>query len=103
MKCGREPGGRNERELGTCPSATEKKLDGVHLGRNAGRSFWAVAGTLCGGQVRGTFAMKMAKCESCEFFALVKEEEKENFESLIKIANKLASGGENDRGAARRT
>ncbi len=39
-KCGREQGGEHAHDLGVCPSAIEKKLDGVHNGMNAGRACW---------------------------------------------------------------
>lgn len=75
MRCGREPGGRNEAELGTCPSATEARFDGYHGGRNAGRACWVVAGTMCGGEVQGTFAKKCAYCIDCDFYKMVNDEE----------------------------
>ncbi len=74
-KCGREPGGTHVHDLGVCPAAVEARLDTVHGGRNAGRSCWAVAGTLCQGEVQGTFAQKYRNCETCEFYQQVKSEE----------------------------
>ncbi len=74
-KCGREPGGVNEKELGNCPAATEKRLDAIHRGDNAGRACWVIAGTYCGGKVHGSFADKHKKCEECEFFKKVMKEE----------------------------
>ena len=62
-KCGRESGGAKSLELGICPSAIEKKLDGTHGGSNAGRACWVVAGTICSGVVEGTFANKYKDCE----------------------------------------
>jgi hypothetical protein len=73
-RCGREQGGKRP-ELGVCPAAVEERLDGIHGGKNAGRACWIVAGTLCGGNVQGTFAKKIDSCEACDFFNLVKEEE----------------------------
>jgi hypothetical protein len=73
-ECGREPQGRNTDTLGVCPAATEDKLQGVHGGRNAGRACWVVAGTLCGGEVQGTFARKFSNCEKCDFYQLVLRE-----------------------------
>ena len=61
-RCGREPGGMNSRELGVCPAASETRVDGANGGHNGGRACWAVAGTLCGGKVQGTYAMKMGTC-----------------------------------------
>lgn len=73
-KCGREPGGHNVDSLGVCPAAEESKLDGAHGGRNAGRACWVVAGTLCGGEVQGTFAKKFSNCEKCDFYLTVQRE-----------------------------
>ncbi len=58
-KCGREPGGTHANDLGVCPTTQEMRLDGVHGGINAGRSCWVVTGTLCRGEVQGTFAKKI--------------------------------------------
>ena len=57
--CGREPGGSKVNEFGVCPAAIDKKVNGIHDGINGGRCCWAVAGTLCGGVVQGTFSKKM--------------------------------------------
>jgi hypothetical protein len=73
--CGRNLGGRNAREMGICPASMEARLDGVHGGKNAGRSCWVVAGTLCGGEEQGTFAKKFHNCETCDFYEAVKKEE----------------------------
>lgn len=78
-KCGREPGGSHVHEFGVCPVVVEAKLDGAHGGRNAGRACWVVAGTLCKGQVQGTFAKKFESCEKCDFYVQVREEEYPNF------------------------
>jgi len=56
-KCGREKGGAKAHELGVCPAWPNH---GTHCAH--------VAGTLCGGKVQGTFAMKVAGCINCEFF-----------------------------------
>jgi hypothetical protein len=74
-KCGRQPGGENVSAMGICPAATNVKLDGVHYGKKAGRACWVVAGTLCDGQVQGTFAIKYHDCSRCDFYLNVKEEE----------------------------
>lgn len=78
-KCGREPGGARVAELGVCPAGTDSRLNPVHGGRNGGRSCWVVAGTLCGGEVQGTFAAKFRNCKRCEFYGLVKKEEYPDF------------------------
>ena len=76
-------------ELGECPAATEVKLDGTHEGRNAGRSCWVVAGTLCQGEVQGTFAKKFDACERCEFYKLVSGEEFPKFVYASILLNKV--------------
>lgn len=78
-ECGRQPGGSNVRELGTCPVATERKLDGVHGGMNAGRACWVVGGTLCNGKIQETFLKKYDACMECDFYKKVKEEESSEF------------------------
>ena len=74
-KCGREPGGVNEKELGVCPAAIDANHSGTNGGEMAGRYCWPVAGTLCGGKVQGSYASKMMNCSQCDFFMAVKEEE----------------------------
>jgi hypothetical protein len=73
--CGREPGGKYAKDLGVCPAAQEKRLEGIHGGEKAGRACWVVAGTFCGGEVQGTFAKKLQDCQKCDFYELVKKEE----------------------------
>ncbi len=77
-KCEREPGGAKVNELGVCPAAVETKVNGINGGKNGGRSCWAIAGTLCKGEVQGSFALKFNDCMKCEFYKLVKEEEGTN-------------------------
>lgn len=88
-KCGREPGGVHALELGVCPAATEGRLDAVHGGKNAGRSCWVVAGTLCKGETQGTFAVKFKACETCEFYLAVREAEFPQFHFSSMLLNKL--------------
>jgi len=88
-KCGRERGGSKVGELGVCPSAVEVRLNGVNQGQNGGRACWAVAGTLCGGQVQGTYATKLTNCLKCEFYTLVATEEGRNHESAKAIIARL--------------
>lgn len=56
-QCGREPGGANAVELGVCPAYPK---DGKHCARTTG--------TLCGGKVQGSFAMKLSNCMACDFY-----------------------------------
>ncbi len=76
--CARQPGGARTAELGICPAA--QPLAG-HLngGTRGGRICWAIAGTLCGGRVQGSFAQKVANCMNCGFYQTVKRDEGANF------------------------
>lgn len=66
-RCGRQPGGARVSELGVCPAATETRVDGVNGGANGGRCCWVIVGTLCGGQVQGSFVTKVSSCLKCDF------------------------------------
>ena len=88
-KCGREPGGENVSDQGVCPTATEDKADGIHGGENGGRCCWVLAGTLCKGEIQGTYAEKFVNCEKCDFYALVKEEEYPAMRSSILILKEI--------------
>ena len=74
-QCGRQPGGWKIKELGVCPAAMLKEHDGTNGGRNAGRYCWRVSGSLCEGEVQGSWAEKMRACSRCDFFHRVQEEE----------------------------
>lgn len=93
-KCGREPGGPHVHDLGICPATVEEKLNGIHGGRNAGRSCWVLAGTLCKGEVQGTFAQKYKNCEVCDFYKIVKEEEFPRFMLSALLLKKLSESPE---------
>jgi len=88
-KCGREEGGVKAHELGVCPATIEKKLDGIHGGKNAGRACWVVAGSMCGGKLQGTFAQKYENCLLCDFYQKVKEEEGTRYQLSITLLNRL--------------
>lgn len=75
MACGRQPNGTRSKELGVCPAATESRVDGVNGGSMGGRCCWAIAGTLCNGEIQGTFARKSRACKECRFYLAVREEE----------------------------
>jgi hypothetical protein len=77
--CGRQLGGDKVAELGVCPAAVATELDGVNGGHNAGRYCWAVAGTLCKGEVQGTFARKLQNCLLCPFYLEVEKQEGRSF------------------------
>ena len=87
--CGRELGRTQTDELGVCPVSTEKRLNGIHDGINAGRACWVVAGSMCGGKRQGTFAKKFDNCEKCDFYFTVKQEEGLNLELSIVLINRL--------------
>jgi len=57
MECGRERGGINEEEFGLCPAYP------AHGTRCA-----EIAGTVCGTQPQGMFALKHLDCTKCEFY-----------------------------------
>jgi len=57
MKCGREFGGSKAYELGFCQAYPDD-----------GKQCANVAGTLCGGKVQGSFAMKIFDCAKCAFY-----------------------------------
>lgn len=77
-KCGREHGGINCVNMGVCSAATEKKLNNINNGTNGGRSCWLVSGTICCGEIQGTFAAKVRDCRECDFYIKVVEEEGED-------------------------
>jgi hypothetical protein len=70
-RCGREPG--NDQDV--CPVFEAAEYDGVNEGQYAGRFCWAVAGTLCHGEVQGTFAEKAMDCMKCDFYKVVVQEQ----------------------------
>ena len=56
-QCGRARGGAKAQAFGVCPAYPDH-----------GKQCARVAGTLCGGKVQGTFAMKVASCMECDFY-----------------------------------
>jgi len=89
-KCGRQKGGAKMAELGVCPAATTERIHGANCGLNGGRACWALAGTLCGGQVQGTFAAKLSNCMACDFYKPVAQEEGANLLSARTILGRMA-------------
>jgi hypothetical protein len=80
IKCGREVGGAKAQELGVCPAYPDH---GRHCAKNSvvrmarsvcpaypdhGRHCARLVGTLCGGEVQGSFARKFGNCWKCPFF-----------------------------------
>ena len=80
-KCGREPGGARVAELGACP-VPKADMSGFNSGTHGGRICWAIAGTLGGGKIQGTFAQKAANCMACEFYLAVRREEGSTFKLM---------------------
>jgi hypothetical protein len=56
-KCGRERGGSKAAELGVCSAYPD-----------FGKCCAHVSGTLCGGQVQGTYAEKLRNCMACDYY-----------------------------------
>lgn len=77
-KCGREIGGSKENELGICPVVRNITHKGINGGIGAGRICWEIVGTSCHNVVPG-IANETMNCAQCDFFILVKSEEREAF------------------------
>ena len=88
--CGREPGGENVHSLGVCPAAVATDADCINGGQNAGRVCWIVAGTMCEGEVMGTFAAKFHDCLRCDFYGHVVREEGDQCVTVYRILGKVA-------------
>ena len=77
--CGRESVETTTHELGVCPAAINREVDGANSGVNGGRICWAIAGTL--GQSEdaktctATFSEKIVDCIMCDFYQYVLEHE----------------------------
>jgi hypothetical protein len=84
-KCGREVGGIKVKDLGVCIAATEVRTNGIHNGKSGGRVCYALAGTLCGGKVQGTFATKLQNCMQCDVYKQVIKEEGSNHKPTQEI------------------
>lgn len=81
MNCGKEPGGANTADGGACPVAEDRMLWGKNRGLYAGRCCWNILGTLCGGASQSTLEAKMDACSRCDFFDMVKHQERARFEA----------------------
>ncbi len=88
-RCGRQPGGHRAHE-GICPVATEHRLHGVHGGKNAGRSCWIVAGSLCGDRTQGDFTGKFDNCSRCPFFDQVRKDEGGRYQMAITLLQRIS-------------
>ena len=76
-------------DSGICPAATDQRFHGIHRGTNAGRACWAVAGTLRTGKISCTFAQQRDTCGTCDFYKIVKDEEKKNLAPAIALLSIL--------------
>lgn len=93
MSCGRQPGGSREKELGICPAAIYTSFEGVHGGKAAGRACWAVAGTMCIGDVSGVYALELRDCRKCEFYDWVRLQENGRLMLTIDLLNLIHNRG----------
>jgi hypothetical protein len=84
-KSRRDPGGIKVSEFGECPASIEKRTDGINNGVKGGRACWAIAGTFCGGELQGSYAIKLSNCMECGFFQLVQNEEGRNLKGEAEI------------------
>lgn len=86
--CRKEVHGQIADLLTVCPAALESRLDGIHGGRNAGRTCWVVPGTHCHGNVQSTLEEKRKACTYCGFYQKVCAEEGADFirrEEVLRI------------------
>ncbi|MCF6290238.1 MAG: hypothetical protein L3J03_04485 [Desulfobacterales bacterium] len=77
--CGREPGGRHAAASGVCSAATYAEADGFCGGKNGGRSCVYITGTLCAGDVSGSYPGKLKDCLACDFYRLLEEQHGPDF------------------------
>ncbi len=75
MKCGRHPGGQAS-GAGVCSVSVHEELNGMHGGKNAGRACWVIDDSLCPDEMRKSSTMKFAGCWKCDFYHLVRDEER---------------------------
>jgi hypothetical protein len=98
-KCGREPGGHNAETKGICPATIEKRTNGIHGGKNAGRCCWAVLATNCKGAPNAEilYAEKLKTCMNCDFYKVTFKEEfgKPSFRSAGDISQLLLMSASN--------
>src|SRR5450756_1298959 len=73
----------------SCPVCKETKLHGIHGGVNGGRACWTIPHTKCGGITQGRFGNKFANCRECNFYNMVRNEEKGAFQLSATILSTL--------------
>ena len=96
MNCGREEGGIKVPECGVCPATTDTLADGIHSGRNGGRSCWALVGSFSvldrrGGNKKCTKVAEGMSCLDCEFYYMVMREEGSYFLTGVEIIERLSA------------
>jgi hypothetical protein len=72
-----------------CPVLSEKKFDGIHGGKNAGRACWMISHTICNGTRQDSLELKYKTCTICDFYRLVMEDEENNFIGLDALKKML--------------
>jgi hypothetical protein len=90
--------GEKVAELGVCPAATEVAADDVNEGTNGGRISWAIAGTICGGQVQGTHAARLGTCTECDLYQRVVREQGTDLQRAGAVPGKLPRAFSNESG-----
>lgn len=89
-QCGKDLYGDRKEATGACPASMEKRLNGEHGGKNAGRACWVVNGTLCDdGKKADRFSKKFEDCCKCDFYKKVKSEEAADFHLSSTLLSKL--------------
>lgn len=91
-KCERHPEGKHATDSGVCPTSIEARLDGIHGGKNAGRACGVTAGTMCDGEVQGSFAKKLHDSNACDFYNQVNKEEGKEYLQTSVLLKRLKHG-----------
>ncbi len=78
-KCGREPGGKKQEELGTCPVTTFEAADGFLGGENGGRACVFIIGKLAAEPGGERCDQTSGGCFKCSFFKKLKKKHKKSF------------------------
>ena len=78
-KCGREGTDDILQDVTTCPASTEIYTNEINGGTKGGRTCWVIAGTFCRDEIQCEDARNLTSCTECDFYALVKKEEREKF------------------------
>ena len=87
--CGRQTGGSQVAALGECPAASTFACHRVNNGINGGRACWAIAGTMCDGEVQASVVDKIKGCANCDFFHQVAAEERDGLATTPEILKRI--------------